>query len=305
MSGENNLLPFGAASVSGHNITIDDAMANPTKVTRTIADLIVANLWAHRLFTDSGGVEGGAVLFERPNPLATDLYVSPERDLRKIAPGDEIPMVGFTRGVPMIARPDKIGGAFEMVKEAIKRNDVGQLARNMQRIANTVVRMMENMAMAEAAAVITAEARFITATDTIAAMNALTVLNRTGADSPLAQFLAVNTFIDAEERGKKLDSVIINTLDWAGLVSYYGDAATVKEQLAEGAGINNVYPTPRRAQGSALFFEEGGTGELRQEFPLEQESEYFKKTQTWWYGLTWSPVMYVVDQFGMLELRGL
>lgn len=305
-----NVFPFGSPSVSGNNISVDDAMNNPTKITRTILDLAAQNFWMAKLLPNGGGVEGGAVIYERPNPTDTDLYPVTGRGFGEIAPGDEAPVLDFTRGVPMVAKPREIGGKFEMTRKAIKRNDVSQLKRNMQRMANHAQLVIETMGIAELAAVITSEARHVTADDTWDVLAALTLDSRAGDASPLQQALEVMITVEEEERGYKLDSVLLNTGDWSILVGYFGinggdGAAGLRGAFAQ-AGITNIYTTHRRTSGSALFFAEGGVGEMRWEFPLEElawEDKDGKRSK--WYQLDGSPTFIVADQYAMLELRGI
>lgn len=302
--GAEHVFPFGSPSVNGTVISVEDAMRDPTTITRTLGELLADRFWATEIFSPSGGVDGGAVLFERPNPLATDLYIAPEQPIRRIAPGDEVPEVGFTRGVPMVARPVEIGGGFKMTKKSVIRNDQGLLRRNIQRLKNTFVRDTERMALLELAAVIASEARTTPAGTTWAALNAITKVNRTGTSSPLSQLLAAQVIVDAEERGHVLDSVLLNTADWANLIRYYDNLSNVREAFGE-AGFTNIRHTTRKTAGSALLYEKGGCGEWRNEEPLEEDSEYIKRRKTWWYQVTASPVMYVTDQFGMIELTGI
>lgn len=305
-----NAFPFGAAGVSGNTISVDDAMNNPSKITRTIASLIAKNFWADKLLSNGGSVEGGALIFERPNPLATDLY--PTRGFGVIEDGDEAPIVDFTRGTPMVARPVDIGGRFPMTRKAIKRNDTAQLARNMQRLANQARLTIENMALLEIDAVIASETRYISAVTEWDTLAALTLDNRTGDASPLLDVLEVLVTAETEERGHVYDSVLMAWTDWQLLVGYFGingaDGAAMLKAVFAQAGINNIYTSIRRTEGSLLFFAQGGVGEMRWEFPMSEltwNDEETKGVHQKWYQLDGSPLFAVADPYGMLELRGI
>src|SRR3954470_21240616 len=112
--------PLGAPTVSGTTITVDVALNQPTRILRDIARLTDQKFFASRVFSDAGGVEGGAVLFELPPTTQTDLFA--ERGVQEIAPGEEAPVMTFLRGVPVVAKPRKIGGKFPVTKEARQRN---------------------------------------------------------------------------------------------------------------------------------------------------------------------------------------
>jgi hypothetical protein len=114
--------PLGPPSISGNLITVDQALANPTVITREIAQLAQQRFFASRVFSDAGGVEGGAVLYELPPSTATDLFA--ERGVQEVEPGAEFPILTFLRGVPVLAKPKKMGGKFPVTREARKRNNV-------------------------------------------------------------------------------------------------------------------------------------------------------------------------------------
>src|SRR3982751_6244634 len=59
--------PLGAPTITGTTVTVDQALQQPSVVLRTIADLSMQRFFADRIFSAGGGVEGGAVLYERPN----------------------------------------------------------------------------------------------------------------------------------------------------------------------------------------------------------------------------------------------
>lgn len=305
--------PLGGLTVSGTTVTFDELVEDPTRITRDIADLATSTRWfMDQVFTSAGGVDGGALLFERPNTIANDLFG--DREPKEVAPGEEFPLQTFSRGVPMVARPRKIGNKWFVVKEAVKRNKQGTLRRNMIQTANTIRRRIENLGLAELSAVVTAETRYTNGTDWSAyAGTALT--SRTGTTGPVADVMAALASADNEERGVEFDSMILNTINameakqaYPGMTlkQIFSDAGDPEE---EGSGIRNIYVTPRQTLGRALLFESGRVGEWRNEFPLEEETEWEGVAaggkQRWWYQWSISPMFVVEDQFALLELRGL
>src|SRR5690349_3818888 len=99
--------PLDPVSISGTTVTVDELVNDPSRITRDIADLAMLRFYMPQIFTAAGGVNGGALIFERPNTLDTDIYGG--REPKEVAPGEEFPMQIFQRGVPMVARPRKIG----------------------------------------------------------------------------------------------------------------------------------------------------------------------------------------------------
>src|SRR4051812_25734394 len=90
----NPLAPPTVDPTTGLQITVDYALQNPTRViTPMIIDLTLQRFFADRVFNNAGGVTGGAVIY---NEVAgNDLYA--QRDVQKVAPGEEFPVVNFQR----------------------------------------------------------------------------------------------------------------------------------------------------------------------------------------------------------------
>lgn len=297
--------PLGAPVVNGTEITVDQMLNSPTQITRTVADLATSGrFFAPRIFTTGGDVEGGAILFERPNPLATDLYAS--RDVQEVAPGEEFPLLTFDRGVPMVATPRKIGGKWFVTKEARKRNDVRSVTRAMVQTANTITRKTEQMAIAALEAVVTSDSRTRTGISWSAAA-ALTFNTKTDANGPLADLVETAEMIDLEERGHTLNGIVMHPSQYSDLVKIYG--VTGVGEMFRSVGITEWFSTPRVAPGTAYMYEQGGVGEWRNEFPLEgevdEEGVAAGGRQRTWYQWSISPVMLVDDPFAFIKLVGI
>lgn len=296
--------PLGGPTISGNTITVDEALNNPTRITRDIADLSTQRLgMVARVFTPSGGIEGGAILFERPNPLSTDLYA--DREVKEVAPGAEFPELAFSRGVPMVARPRKIGGKWWVSREARTRNDTALLTRYMRQTANTITRRIELMGMSELAAVVTAESRFRAGTSW-SAYAGQTAANRLGTSGPIADILASNLAIDLEERGNVLTGIIFHPNQAMSIRQAYPD--TSLGEILGDAGISEYFVTPRQTAGVATLYAPG-TGQWRNEFPLMEETDVEGVAaggrQRTWYQWSVSPSFFINDQFQLMELRGI
>lgn len=303
--------PLGPPTISGNLITVDEMIQQPEMITRDIAELSMQKFYMDRVFDSGGGVSGGALLFERPNPLATDLFG--EREPKEVAPGSEFPLQTFTRGVPMVARPRKIGNKWFITREAVNRNNPSRLKNAMVQTANTLRRRIENLGLAELAAVVTAETRFITGTSW-SAYAGLTPDNRTGITGPVADIAVGLAQADTEERGVEFDSMIMNTAQALSVRQAFPGMTlqqvfSLSDDPDTGQGIRNIFVTPRMTAGRVLLFESGRVGTWRNEFPLEQETEWEGVAsggrQRWWYQWSISPMFVVLDQFAMLEIRGI
>lgn len=292
--------PLLAPVVSGNTITVDEALATPSRITREIATYAEQRMFIQRIFTPSGRLSGGALLYERPNAIATDLYS--DREVKEVAPGEEFPLLTFSRGVPMVARPRKIGGKWFVTREARLRNDQAVMNRQMVQTANTINRRVELLGLAEMGAVVTAESRFRTGTSWSAyAAQAPDV--RTGTAGPVADILAARLQVDLEERGNSLTGAILHPNQEMAIGQAYG-FGNIAEALRS-AGITEYYSTPRQTAGTVTLYSPGQTGEMRLEFPLAEEVwEDAEGRQRTWYQWSVSPMFVIVDQFAMLEIRG-
>src|SRR3954453_10453137 len=126
--------PLGAPTVSTTTMTVDLALNAPTRVTRTLMDLTLQRFFADRVFSNTGGVSGGAVVYDEL--LANDLYT--DRDIERVAPGDEFPLIPSSRRAPKVAEVEKWGGKFFVTIEARDRNDVSVFVRNVRQLSNTI-----------------------------------------------------------------------------------------------------------------------------------------------------------------------
>jgi hypothetical protein len=293
-------VPLGPPTVSGTLITVDEALRQPNIITRDIARLAQQQFFADRVFSNAGDVQGGAVLVELPNPIATDLYA--ERGVQEVAPGEEFPNMTFLRGVPIVVKPRKIGGQWYVTKEAVKRNDVRLMANAMTQTANTIALTLDSMAVAVLQAAISANSRTFSTTQSWATAAGVTYLNRSGTNQALSDLLAAVTSINLEQRGHILNSALIHPNQNLSLQQEYGPSG-IGEALAS-AGITNYFVSPRVTAGTVILYEEGAVGGWATEFPLTEEVEYERKTQRTWYQWSVSPVMYVDDPYALLQLTG-
>ena len=94
-----------------------------SRITRAIANLALQRFYVDRIFSPSGPITGGAVIYEQLQ--SNDLY--PNRDIRRVEAGDEFPVVTFERGVPLTAQVEKFGGKFPITDEAVRRNQPGRV----------------------------------------------------------------------------------------------------------------------------------------------------------------------------------
>jgi hypothetical protein len=289
--------PLSAPTVSTTTYTVDMALNAPTRVTRTLMDLTLQRFFADRVFANTGGVTGGAVVYDEL--IANDLYL--DRDIERVGPGDEFPLVTGSRRAPKVAEVEKWGGKFWVSIEARDRNDVSVFTRNVRQLANTIVRKI-NMRAVEVleAAVQAAPTRQVTGNSWGAVVTAgSTASNSTlwpGYDIARAQMLA-----EQAELGIVYDLWILNPAEYLQLARIYG---TGLNDLLGSLGVS-IFVTNRVTAGTAYVVAERQPGQMRIEQPLATEQWYEERTQRFWTQSSVRPLMFVDNRFAVLKFVGL
>src|SRR3954449_7556133 len=91
--------PLGPPTISGTLVTVDTMLNQPTRVTRMIMDLSLQRFIADRVFASGGGVTGGAVIYDQ----ATQNWLYADRDVQRVSPGGQFPLVTGSRPTPQLA----------------------------------------------------------------------------------------------------------------------------------------------------------------------------------------------------------
>lgn len=294
--------PLTAPTISGTTYTVDFLLNNPTIVTRIVANLVMANFFLDKVFSTGGDVQGGAVLYEQNNYL--DVYT--DRDVERIEPGAEAPIVGGLRIAPLVAQVEKFGGKFPITAEARRRNSGAVLNRQIMRLANTIVRKMQQRGLAELAAAISANSRTAAG---VSWSDAMGLTFDTTAKNLLPGFdlAAAAAASENNEFGYSYDTIIANPTEAQSLrVVYGGDL----EKVLADYGITNLISTPRKSATSVYLLAGGQVGEMRLEEPMrtttadESKSAPSMVEQTWVQTLV-NPVFFVTDPYAVLEITGL
>jgi hypothetical protein len=260
-------------------------------------DLTLQRFFADRVFTNSGGVTGGAVVYDQL--LANDLYL--DRDFARVAPGDEFPLVTSSRRAPFVAEVEKWGAKFFVTVEARDRNDTSLFARHVRQMANTIVRKINQRAVEVLeAAVQQSPTRQVTGVSWGAVITAgSTASNSTvwpGYDMARAQMLA-----EQDELGIVYNLWIINPAEYLQLARIYGLGLN---DLLASLGIS-IFVTNRVTAGTAYVVAEGQPGQMRVEQPLATEQWYEEETQRYFTQSSVRPLFFVDNRFAVLKFVGL
>lgn len=290
--------PLGPPTISTTTFTVDLALNNPTRVvTPMVLDLTRQRFFADRAFTSAGGVTGGAVIYDETT--AADLYA--DRDVQRVTPGTEFPVVAFSRRAPKAAEVEKWGAKFFFTDEARDRNDVGLFARAVRQLSNTVVRKINQRAIEILEAVITANARTVAGQDW-SAVNTTFASGTNWTGRPAFDFAKADLQSEQEELGIDYNLWVMNPMQMFHLQGIYGEEL---DDLLASFGIS-IFVTNRVAAGVAYALAEGQVGEMRVEKPYSTESwrDPNGKEQTWVQGSV-RPLMFANNPFAVLKFTGL
>jgi len=289
--------PLGPPTVSGASFTVDMAVRSPTRVTRSLMDLTLQRFFADRVFANTGGVTGGSVVYDEV--LTNDLYT--ERDIARVNPGDEFPIVTSLRRAPKVAEVEKWGGKFFVTVEARDRNDTSVFARHVQQLSNTIVRKINQRAVEVLEAAVQASP-----TRQVTGNNWATVVTAGSSASnstlwPGYDFARAQSLAEVDEMGIVYDLWIMNPQEYLQLARIYG---TGLNDLLASLGIS-IFVTNRVAAGTAYVVAEGQAGQMRVEQPLATEQWYEEETQRFWTQASVRPLFFVDNRLAVLKFVGL
>jgi hypothetical protein len=290
----------GAPTISGTTVTADFLLQDPRRVTRLIASLVLQRFYVDRIFSPAGDITGGSVVFD----VADANYLYATRDVQRVEPGEEFPIITFERSAPKTAQVEKFGGKFDVTDEAVRRNRVGTINRSVQQLANTIQRKTQQRALLELTAAVTAYSRTSAGTSWSTAAG-VAVGSQVATVGPLADVTNVVKQNDVAELGYSYDLAIMNPTDWRNFRLAAGGLESEARAILADSGINDVWTTNRKTAGTVYWLASGQVGELGYEVPLFTETWRDKDgKQKTWYQSSVNPIVYVTDPFAILETTG-
>ena len=301
MPDDNLTYPYGWPSVSpSGEMTLDAFLSDPKRVTRAIARLALQKFYVDKIFTGAGDITGGSVVYDQAT--GNELYAA--RDVGRVEPGDEFPIVTFERGAPKTAQVEKFGGKFPVTDEARRRNQQGRVNRAILQLANTIARKTQARALLELTAAITEHARTAVGTNWVTAAGTIAG-NRVPTVGPLADLTMVERSNEVAELGYDYDFAIMNPNQWRDFRLAAGGTSQDARELLADSGINDVWVTNRKSAGSVLWLAQRQVGEIGYEVPLSTEQWRDKDgKQKDWFQSYVLPIVYVTDPYAILETTG-
>ena len=269
----------------------------PTRVTRMIMDLSLQRFIADRVFASAGGVTGGAVVYDQA--LTNQLYLT--RDVQRVAPGEEYPLVTSERVTPKVAEVEKWGGKVYVTDEARERNDSVGLTNQLRQLTNTIIRKINARAIAELEkALALFPSQTYSGHDWNTYKPAGTEPSLLG-NSPYADLLTAQMLADKDELGVTYDTILLNPLNVLRLRQLY--TSTLIQGLED---INlTVFSSNRVAVGTGYIVASQQVGEMRLEKVLGTETWREQSTERNWIQASVRPVMYVTNPFSVRKITGI
>lgn len=294
--------PLGAPSVNGNEITVDTMLKQPTRITKMLMDLTLQRFFVDRVFTNAGGVTGGAVIYDQATE--NELYL--DRDVERVESGQEFPLVSSERRAPRVAEVEKYGGKYYFTDESRDRNDAAAFVNENRKLANTIVRKINARGVEVLLAAIDANggASDMVGNDWSAAIpNGSNPTPPTG--TPGADLAEVQLTADQRELGLEFNLIIVNPVQQYEWNLFYGDKS---QQALRDLGFDEMYSTNRLAAGTALAIASGQVGEMRVEQPLATETSREgapQMRQRTWVQSSVRPLFFVTNPFAVMRINGL
>lgn len=284
-------------------ITVDAMLNDPLRLQKRVATMVNQRLIANYIFSQGAPAVGGAVVFERTLETEGSLYLS--RDVQEIEPMSEFPLLDDADSSPSVKAASKYGGAFEVSYEEKRRNRIDIVNRKLTRLANTIVRKVDLVALAELNndGVITANARVGTP------------WSNTTTGNPVMDIASAASIIDNRDLGYTANTVLINP---AQELALFG-RKDVRDSLPRENAATNPYMSGkvngllgytwvvsnRVPAGTAYVLEAGMPGSLHDEVPFYTRPTDQPRNESWLLQGARVTVPVITEPLSVIKLTGL
>lgn len=290
--------PLGTPSVSGNSYTVDLMLQQPTRINAYISDTALYGYFAERIFSNAGGISGGALLYTQLT--ANDLF--PTRRSQSVAPGAEFPEVTFDRPAPKTAQVEKLGGKFRVTDEARDRNDLTAIASEASKLGNDIRDQLHTRAIAELDASIAAIGSDVQVTGTSWADAAALTLTTTANNLlPATDFAELTKRAANNRLGTIYNLWIVNPQEAMNFDIIYGGQA---QAVLSRYNVDMVV-TPLVAAGTAYAVQEGRVGQVRYEQPLQTTTTREELKEATWVKSSVRSVYAVTNPYNAVKITGL
>lgn len=246
--------------LSGHTLTVDVALAQPTIIRDRIATLADDQLLLPHFFHPYGGnVQGGGMLYTLLK--YSDLFTT---GVEKRAPLAEYPMVTGVDPETKLATVADYGGAVEIAYEEILRNNVSRLDQLTTQLVNEVTIKIDTVALAAVNAAGVESVAVDDPWDTLVLEGPEADLTASAA-RPTAHFAQAQELADLAQLGAVFDTLLVHPAQARALRTAY--AANLQKML-ESAGLT-MHVNARINDGTAYLVKSGQAGVVGFESPLQ------------------------------------
>lgn len=255
--------PPASPTISSENITVSTYLNNPARIQRRIENITLRNFLADWMFMAGPRATGGSVVYDQVTTNDTVL----SRDVEKIQPAGEYPILTDTAPTPKIASVDKWGGRILITDEQRDRNALDVFVRETTRLANTIMTKVDVVALAAVAA---APVNTLTGTDWTAA---------TGA-AMIANLIDAAALVNDNEMGYAADLVLLHPTQFNELLKN-SDFRVAMTQFTESSMLRdgvignflgmNFARSNRVTAGTAYVLASKFIGGISDEVPLTTE----------------------------------
>lgn len=192
--------PAAPPTISGDVETVNRFLNTPTDVNRRVREISLNRYLTDFIFPGRIEAAGGAILYE----IGEGIFLA--KDPESVNPGAQYPRSTETRGTAAIASVKKWGEDVPLTDEAIGRLKGMAMERVLRKLSNTMIRKVDSLSMAAAAAAIT-----LTQPQTAAWDNA-------SAD-PFLDVMLADAKGAALDEGFEYDTLILTDVLYARMVS--------------------------------------------------------------------------------------
>lgn len=246
-------------------LTVDALLRRPTLIARSLTSLTSKRFIADRIFAHGtpDQVAGGAVWYER----SENIY--PDRGAEEVGVRSEFPRSGWTEAI-LSAIVRKYGLEVPISFEAIRRNQLDQVARAERKLANAVTKFVDTTAMS----LITSDPAVLTYSAAATWTAASTTI--------IADIANARKLVDDQDEGYAVDTLVMNGAQELGFITNTNMLSLLPREtqadnpLRNGRavqvfGIENILVTPQLASGTTLLLMAKVTGTIADEQPDPQE----------------------------------
>lgn len=291
---------FLTPSLSGRNLTVDAVMNTPTLIRDRIAQLADEQLLLGKLFATYGAqLAGGGLLYAS---ITADDYFAEANGAPRV-PGTEYGRLIGSEPEMGLAPAQDYGCWFEITDEQRIRNDISLFDHHVVQSANTLVRQLDQTAVAAIETSLADNPGQVVAGHswknlvTVGPLDSLTA----STALPTADFAAGQLVADLQEIGVKFDLLVVHPNEAAALRTAYRQFLA---DALESAGLE-MFVTPRITAGTAYLAVKGQVGVVGFETPLHVEPVLHRERRTTRFQTYCVPAVAVDRPNNIVEITGL